>query len=76
VPALIQVDNAAHTINPFYDDQWNCLDLSYRKQMESCSIARPCNLDQMLSAASALAAGFDFVRVDLYNIRARSASAR
>jgi len=71
VPALIQVDNAAHTINPFYDDQWNRLDLSYRKQMESCSIARPGNLDQMLSAASALAAGFDFVRVDLYNIQGR-----
>jgi hypothetical protein len=71
VPALIQVDNATHTINPFYDDQWNLLNLSYRKQMQSCRIAKPANLDQMLSAASALAAGFDFVRVDLYNILGR-----
>ena len=71
VPALIQVDNAAHTINPFYDVHWNLLDLRYRKQVESCSVAKPGNLDEMLSAASTLAAGFDFVRVDLYNIRGR-----
>jgi hypothetical protein len=67
-PALIQVDNSTHSINPFYDPQWHELDLRYRRQAESRSIARPKNLEQILAAAATLAAGFDFVRVDLYNI--------
>jgi hypothetical protein len=69
VPELIQVDNNDHSINPFYDPQWKALDLRYRASVENYSIARPDNLEQMLAAASALAADFDFVRVDLYNIR-------
>lgn len=69
VPELIQVDNSTHSINPFYDPRWNALDLHYRTRADRCEIARPGNLDQMLAAAAALASGFDFVRVDLYNIR-------
>ena len=68
VPAVIQVDNHAHDINPFYDASWNKLDLSYRKSFKDVSIEKPKNFDQMLAVASALSEGFDFVRVDLYNV--------
>ena len=67
VPELIQVTNSDQTVNQFYDPQWNALDLRTRA-VENRSMARPDNLEQMLAAASTLAADFDFVRVDLYNI--------
>jgi teichuronopeptide biosynthesis TupA-like protein len=68
VPEVIQVDNHAHDINPFFDTKWNQLDLYYREGVAQPPIAKPINLDQMLLIASQLSAGFDFVRVDLYNI--------
>jgi hypothetical protein len=71
VPALIQVDNSSHTINPFYDTRWHALELCYRAQAEPLPIARPRNLERMLWAAATLSEGFDFVRVDLYNLRGR-----
>jgi len=66
-PHLIQVDNRNHSINPFYDDTWRKLDLSYRTKFQPVSIPRPANLETMLSVASDLSRGIDFVRVDLYN---------
>lgn len=66
-PKIIQVDNHAHDINPFFDTQWNKLDFSYREHATRPDIAKPDNLDEMLSVAAKLASGFDFVRVDLYN---------
>jgi TupA-like ATPgrasp len=71
VPAVIQVDNSSHTINPFYNTRWHALELRYRTQVEQLPIARPRNLEKMLGAAATLAEGFDFVRVDLYNIQGR-----
>jgi hypothetical protein len=68
-PAVIQVDNYAHSINPFYDENWNSLPLHYRPEYRDINIPRPDNLAQMLEFARALSQGFDFVRVDLYNIR-------
>jgi hypothetical protein len=68
VPELVQVTNSDQSVNQFYDLQWKALDLRTRA-VENCSIARPDNLEQMLAAASTLAADFDFVRVDLYDIR-------
>ena len=68
VPELIQVTNSDLSVNQFYDPQWKALDLRTRA-VENCWIARPDNLQQILAAASAVAAHFDFVRVDLYNIR-------
>jgi hypothetical protein len=66
-PAIIQVDNHDHSINSFYDAEWNKLDLYYREGAERPDTARPANLAEMLEVASSLAAGFDFVRVDLYS---------
>ncbi|QPD03607.1 MAG: hypothetical protein Nkreftii_001381 [Candidatus Nitrospira kreftii] len=68
VPEVIQVDNHAHDINPFFDAQWNLLDLYYRDQAARPYLAKPKNFEHMLDLASRLSAGFDFVRVDLYNI--------
>lgn len=68
VPELIQVGNSDYSINQFYDPQWTELDLRTRA-VENCLIAPPDNLEEMLAAASTLAANFDFVRVDLYDIR-------
>lgn len=71
VPELIQVDNHRHDINPFYDATWHKLDLSYRINMLPFNIEKPTNLDNMLYIASSLSADFDFVRVDLYNLRGK-----
>ncbi|UVT16965.1 MAG: hypothetical protein H8K04_05275 [Nitrospira sp.] len=70
-PEVIQVDNHAHDINPFFDAQWNQLDLYYREQAARPSVQKPKNFEQMLELASKLSAGFDFVRIDLYNIEGK-----
>lgn len=70
-PHLIQVDNHAHSINPFYDPRWNKLQLSYRSGVADLEIARPARLAEMLRVASTLSAGLDFVRIDLYQARDR-----
>jgi hypothetical protein len=67
-PEVIQVDNRAHDINPFFDTKWNLLDLHYREGASRPALQRPSNFEQMLSIAAQLSAGFDFVRVDLYNV--------
>jgi len=69
IPELIQVDNRAHDINPFFDTKWNLLDLHYRAGAARPDVPKPANLDQMLSMASKLSSGFGFVRVDLYSVR-------
>jgi hypothetical protein len=68
IPEVIQVDNHAHDINPFFDIKWNLLDLYYREGASRPAIAKPINFEQMMFIASQLSAGFDFVRVDLYNV--------
>jgi hypothetical protein len=69
VPEVIQVDNSAHNINPFFDAKWNLLDLHYRAGAPRLSMLKPQNLEEMLAIASKLSAGFGFVRVDLYSVR-------
>jgi hypothetical protein len=70
-PALIQIDNKPHTINPFYDLEWNDVGLSYRSWDAPRDIPRPAHLDEMIAVSEALSAGFDFVRVDLFNVKGR-----
>lgn len=70
-PAVIQVDNHHHDINPFYDTSWSPLDLRYRRNAKPAVIERPGRLDAMLEAAATLSASFDFVRVDLFVVGAR-----
>lgn len=68
---VIQVDDHSHEINPFYDIHWNQLDMRYRKNMRHRVIPRPSQLAAMINIAQKLSLGFDFVRVDLYNINGR-----
>jgi hypothetical protein len=68
VPEVIQVDNHAHDINPFFDTKWNQLDLHYREGASRPALAKPMNLERMIVIAAQLSADFDFVRIDLYNI--------
>jgi hypothetical protein len=69
-PEVVQVDNNVHDINPFYDLSWNKLSLHYRSEGAG-EIPRPTQLEEMILIASKLSDGFDFVRVDLYNIHGR-----
>lgn len=71
IPEVIQVDNHAKDINPFFDTHWNQLDLYYREGVSRPAIARPMNFEQMMSIASRLSTGFDFVRIDLYNLNGK-----
>lgn len=70
-PEVIQVDNHKHDINPFYDKEWSKLDLHYREKFNDIDIEYPKNFPLMLDIAKKLSANFDFVRVDLYNVRGR-----
>ncbi len=67
-PELIQVDNRFQNINPFYTPQWEKISFFYRDNFENRDFPQPVNLEEMLSVAAELSAGFGFVRVDLYNI--------
>lgn len=68
-PVFIQVDNFKHDINPFYDQNWNQLEVSSRVNFNKVNIPKPDNLEEMINVAKKLSADFNFVRVDLYNIK-------
>lgn len=70
-PEVIHVSNYAHDMNSFFDARWNLLDLHYREGVDRPAMPKPINFEHMLSIASQLSAGFDFVRVDLYNLDGR-----
>jgi hypothetical protein len=70
-PEVIQVDNHEHSINPFYDVSWKKLPLHYRDKFIECDVQKPANLAEMIMIASGLSSTFDFVRVDLYNVRGK-----
>jgi hypothetical protein len=69
IPEIIQVDdNYTWDMNPIYDTGWNQIDLFYRDDQTRPEMPKPVNLEEMNRLASHLAEGFDFVRVDLYNV--------
>lgn len=69
VVRFIQVDNgrfSKHT-RQFYSPSWKRLDLRMNYPDAPANVAAPAHLSFMLEAASKLAEGFRFVRVDLYD---------
>jgi TupA-like ATPgrasp len=64
-PALVQVHDGRFTrpTRTLYWPDWTPVDAS----ASSAVAARPPHLEQLLAAAGRLAAGFDFLRVDLYD---------
>jgi hypothetical protein len=67
---FIEVDTDRFTRHKrcFYDSQWNRLEFSLGYPLDTKPIERPIHLASMLDVAEKLAAGFDFVRVDLYDL--------
>jgi hypothetical protein len=53
---------------PFFDRDWRCLSVWYPRQGKAPRMARPALLEQAISVAEAIAAGLDFLRVDLYDM--------
>lgn len=69
VPRLLQVGSRSHTIHLFFTPAWEPVTLTYRKEYLTPHLPRPAHLDRMLDIAARLSAGFDFVRVDLYDCK-------
>lgn len=70
VPRYIQVDldrDQGHKRN-IYDPDWNKMPFTIKYPSANQLIPRPKNFNKMLDVAKKLSEGFDFVRVDLYNI--------
>ncbi|MFA7665636.1 MAG: ATP-grasp fold amidoligase family protein [Burkholderiaceae bacterium] len=69
VPRLIQVDVGRHIGHRrmIFDPDWKPQDFSFGHPRASFVPERPDNLEEMVSVANKLAAGFDFVRIDLYS---------
>jgi hypothetical protein len=59
-----------------YDDEWKRQNFVWNKtidkfDMKSPDLPRPENLNEMISIAEKLAAGFPYIRVDLYNVNGK-----
>ncbi len=70
---FIQVDTDrehAHK-RAIFDRKWQRLPLALQFPMERRHIAQPRSLSVMIEAAEAVSRGFDFVRVDLYEVDGR-----
>ena len=71
VPEHILVRNATHDICPYFDTSWNLLDFADKVDAIQPWVPKPPNLNEMLSLAARLSAGFGYVRVDFYNVKGR-----
>lgn len=67
---FIQVDTGRATLHrrTFFDRVWVRQPFELKYPAEPANIPRPINLEAMIKAAELLAAGFSFVRVDLYEV--------
>ena len=72
VPEHILVRNHTHDICPYFDTTWTLLDFADKVGAIQPRVPKPANLDEMLTVAAKLSAGFGYVRVDLYNVRRES----
>jgi len=62
---LVDVDRFGHHLSRFYSPDWRPMPFRDRIPVSN-ELARPDCLSEMLEAATVIAAGFDFLRVDLY----------
>jgi hypothetical protein len=67
---FVQVDTDRFTSHRrcFYDRDWKRCPFSLEYPIETRELERPLHLSQMVEAAEKLSNGFDFVRVDLYEL--------
>ena len=71
VPRVLSVGNFARSMTPFFDTDWNKLELATKPNAHQPWVAKPRHFDEMLHAAARLSDEFDFVRVDLYSVDGR-----
>jgi hypothetical protein len=73
VARYVQVIDGRHELprSGFYDRDWLPQPFTREVFSRPLEVGRPPRLNQMFEVAEALAAGFDFVRVDLYAVRRR-----
>jgi hypothetical protein len=71
VPRFVQVDVQRFTDHRrnIYDPAWNRLPVALHYDNFDWPMPAPETLDAMLDLAATLAAGLDFIRVDLYSVR-------
>ena len=55
----------------YYDKDWNYLDYAKEEYKSKKIHKRPKNFEKMIEIAAKLSVGFEFVRVDLYNINGK-----
>jgi hypothetical protein len=67
----VDIDRFGDHRRNFYDRQWNRLNFGFQRPGSDLALARPKRLDEMIRIAESLAAGFDFLRIDLYCIGRR-----
>jgi hypothetical protein len=60
------VDHVKNQAPDFYDRDWNMSEMYFRHMPRAPYIERPPVLEEMIEVAEALAAGLEFVRVDLF----------
>lgn len=72
-PKFVQLDSYADTKKRrnIYNTEWNLLDCKCSYENILNGIEKPFNFDEMLNIAKKLSEGFNFVRVDLYNVNGR-----
>jgi hypothetical protein len=72
-PTYVQVDIDRHTNHTrnFYDRNWVKQDFSVCYPMTDKVVPRPAELEEMWALATKLSEGFEFVRVDFYNVDGR-----
>jgi hypothetical protein len=68
--AIVQVDTDRFTAHKrsFYDTDWVKQPIGFKFPLDERDVAPPRHLDRMIEIAEALGDGFDFVRVDLYDL--------
>lgn len=73
-PRAVQVDldRFQHHTRLLYTPDWDRIPVQLLYPVPEHDVSRPENLDEMLRVASSLAAGFPFVRVDLYSVKGES----
>lgn len=64
----VDKDRFSNHARNFYDTSWNKLELSIGIGNINEKIEKPKNLDKMIDIALKLSEGFEYVRVDLYNL--------
>jgi hypothetical protein len=70
-PALVQVSDHSHVVHRFFDLDWRPLAITCRPERGTYPVQRPVSLEEMVDVARRLSEGFDFIRVDLFNVSGR-----